>query len=197
MTDIFSNHGLPQAIRPKQHQIAPFREEVQSERALDDVAFDLGGPVPLEVGHWLELLDAGEAQAPFQAAPRVLVDFGLRQVFQHLARRPAGLDGPRQEVVEVGGQRAQSDLFELVSQIIHRIPPRAGGRVHRRTPDPAAAPRWIALADDGLNPPAWTPMPRGSAGAARKRRRRRAAYCVRAPRGWRDAKQVRRTDPRA
>ena len=94
------------------------REKVQRQGAFDDIAFDLGGPGPVEVGHGFELLDAGEAQAPFQTAVGAFGDFGLCQMFQDLARRPALFGGPRQKVVQFGGQGAQADLFELAGRLL-------------------------------------------------------------------------------
>ena len=111
------------------------RKKVQRQRAFDDIAFDLGGPGPVEIGHGLEALDAGEAQAPFQAAAGAFGDFGLGQLFEDLVRRPAGFGGAREKVVQLRGQGAQADLLELSRQAIVRSRRLGCGRVHRRSPD--------------------------------------------------------------
>ena len=94
-------------------------------------------------------MEAGEPQAPIQTATAAFGGFGLDQLFEHLARRPAGFGGARQDVVQVRGYSTQTDLLELGGEAIHRGRRRGGGRVHRRSPDCEAAPRWIALRDDG------------------------------------------------
>ena len=58
------------------------RKKVQRQRAFDDVAFDLGGPGPIEVGHGLEALDAAEAQTPLQAAARAFGGFCLGELLR-------------------------------------------------------------------------------------------------------------------
>jgi hypothetical protein len=65
-------------------QVADRREEVQRKRAFNDIAFDPGGPEPIEIGHELKFLDLGEAQPPFQAAVGAFSNLGLRQMFQNL-----------------------------------------------------------------------------------------------------------------
>ena len=60
MTDVLSDHRLAQAVAADQDEVAAFGKEVQRQSALDDVAFDFGGPGPFEVGHGFESLDAGE-----------------------------------------------------------------------------------------------------------------------------------------
>ena len=126
---------LPSPLRADQDQVAGLGEEVQRQRAFDDIAFDLGGPRPIEVGHGFELLDLGKAQPPFQAAVGAFGGFGLRQMFQNLARRPALFGGPRQKVVHFAGQGVQADLLELRRQAIARGRRHAGGRAHRKSPD--------------------------------------------------------------
>src|ERR1022692_2668753 len=58
--DILSDHRLAQTVAAHQDEIAGFNQKIQRQRAFDDVAFDLSGPGPIEVGHGLESLDAAE-----------------------------------------------------------------------------------------------------------------------------------------
>ena len=120
VADVLGDHRFAQTVAADQDQVAGFGEEVQREGAFDNVAFDLGGPGPIEVGHGLELLDADDAQAALQAAVRALGGFGLRQLFQHLARGPARFGGARQKVVQLRGHGAQADLLQLRGQVIVR-----------------------------------------------------------------------------
>ena len=120
VADILGDHRLAQAVAAHQDEVAGFVQKVQRQRALDDVAFDLGGPGPIEIGHGFEAFDAAEAQAPLQAAAGAFGDFGLGQLFEDLMRRPAGFGGARQEVIQLRGQGAQADLLELGRQAIGR-----------------------------------------------------------------------------
>jgi hypothetical protein len=45
-----------------------FLDEVEGQGALDHVALDLLGPVPVEVGDRLEAADAGAFEPPLQAS---------------------------------------------------------------------------------------------------------------------------------
>ena len=69
----------------------------------------------------LKLLMPETSQAPLHAAPGAIFSFGLRQLLQHLLRRPAVLGGARQEVVQIRGQRPQADLLELRRETIDRV----------------------------------------------------------------------------
>ena len=70
VADVLGNHRFAQTVATDQDQVAGFGEEVQGESAFDNVALDLGGPGPIEVGHGLKLLDLGDAEPPLQAAVR-------------------------------------------------------------------------------------------------------------------------------
>ncbi len=67
-TDVLSDHRLAQTVASHQHEIAGLAKKIECQRALDDIAFDFGGPGPIEVGNGLEALDAADAQTPLQAA---------------------------------------------------------------------------------------------------------------------------------
>jgi hypothetical protein len=145
VANVLGNHRLAQAVAAHQDQVAGFREKVQRQSSFHHVAFDVGGPAPIKVGHGFKLLDLGEAQASFQAAVGAFGGFGLRQMFQNLARRPALFGSPRQKVVYATGHGMQADLFELCREAMAQGRRRANGRVHRKSPDrgdghPALAP---------------------------------------------------------
>ena len=115
---------------------------------LDDIAFDVRGPGPFEVGHGFELLDLGGAQAALEAAVGTLGDFDLRQLFQQLTRRPALLGGVGQHVVQLRGHGGKADPLQLLAQVMTRVRRRrVVGRVHRRSPDRAGELRHSQLAD--------------------------------------------------
>src|SRR5580692_12201875 len=99
VSDVLSDHRLAQTVAAHQDEIACFTKKLQGQRALDDVAFDLGGPGPIEVGHGLESLDAADPQAPLQAAARAFGSFRLSEFFENLASRAARLGDARDEVV--------------------------------------------------------------------------------------------------
>ena len=82
---------LPKPLRPTRTRLRASRKKVQRQRALDDVAFDLGGPGPIEVGHGLEAFDAADPQAALQAAARAFGDFRFDQLFEDLMSATSGL----------------------------------------------------------------------------------------------------------
>src|SRR5882757_10396518 len=57
MAYVFGDQGFAQAVSADQHQIACLLQEVQGEGAFNDIAIDLGWPVPLEVGQGFETFD--------------------------------------------------------------------------------------------------------------------------------------------
>ena len=120
VADVLGDHGFAQTVAAHQNEIAGFAEKVERQSAFDDIAFDLGGPGPIEVGHGLEAFDAADAQAPFQTAARAFGGFCLRELFEDLRAGPAGFGGARQEVVQLRRHGAQADLLELSGQIIAR-----------------------------------------------------------------------------
>ena len=73
VSNVLSDHRLAQTVAAHQDKIAGFAKEIQRQRAFDDIAFDLGGPRPIEVGHGLESLNAAYPQPPLQAAARASV----------------------------------------------------------------------------------------------------------------------------
>ena len=142
---------MPKPLRPTRMRLRVSPKKIQRQRAFDDVAFDLGGPGPIEVGHGLEAFDAADPQAALQAAARAFGGFCLGEFFEDLMSGPAGLGGARDEVIQLRGQGAQADLLELRGEIIvrHRRRCLECGRVHRRSPDHEGGYRAIELADGG------------------------------------------------
>ena len=150
MRDVLSDHRLAQAVAAHQNEIAGFAKKIQRQRAFDDVAFDLGGPGPIEVCHGLEALDAADAQAPLQAPARTFGGLCLGEFFEDLMGRAAGLGDTCDEVIQLRGHGAQADLLELADKIIVRHCLCLGcGQVHRRSPDHADGHPAIGLADGG------------------------------------------------
>ena len=84
MSDILGDHRLAQTVPADQDEIARFSQKIQSKCAFNEVAFDLGGPGPIEVGHRFEALNAAETQSPLQAAARTFGGFGLGEFFEDL-----------------------------------------------------------------------------------------------------------------
>ena len=151
VSDVLSDHRLAQTVAAHQDEIAGFAQKIQRQRAFDDVAFDLGGPGPIEVGHGLESLDAADPQPPLQAAARAFGGFCLGEFFEDLMSGAAGLGDTRDEVIQLRGHGAQADLLELSGKIIvrHRCRCLECGRVHRRSPDREGGCRATELADGG------------------------------------------------
>src|SRR5271156_3380752 len=150
VSDVLSDHRLAQTVAAYQDEIACFAKKIQGQRALDDIAFDLGGPGPIEVRHGLESLDATDPQPPLQATARAFGGFCLGEFFEDLMSGAAGLSDPRDEFIYRRRQGAQADLLELSGETIVRHCRRLWhGRVHRRSPDRAGECRALELADGG------------------------------------------------
>lgn len=84
MAEVLGNHRLAQTVSAHQDKVARFAEKVERQGTLDEVAFDLGGPSPIEVGHGLEVLDTAKPQPPLQTAPRTFGHLGSGYFFQQL-----------------------------------------------------------------------------------------------------------------
>src|SRR5450755_4099361 len=99
VSDVLSDHRLAQTVAAHQDEIASFAKKLQRQRAFDDIAFNLGGPRPIEVGHGLESLDAADPQPPLQTAARALGGFCLGEFFENLMSGAAGLSDTCDEVI--------------------------------------------------------------------------------------------------
>ena len=120
MADVLDDHGFPDSVRADQDEVAAFADEVESEGALDDVALDLLGPIPVEIGHRFELPEARTFQAPFQAAACAVGDLSTLEFLEDHAGRPASFRGTSDEVIEVACESAQPDAFQLSLEITPR-----------------------------------------------------------------------------
>ena len=184
MAEVLSNHRLAQAICTDKNQVSALGQKVQRQSALNDVAFDLLGPGPVEVGHGLELLNLRHPQPAFQTAMSAFGGLGLRQLLQDLARRPAQFGGPRQKVIQLAGNGAQADLVQLRWQAMIRHRHRACGRVHRRSPDwgrtsSAWASGWRLRSTAGNGAERWCRRSRKATDEARGVSRSKASFTAR------------------
>ncbi len=110
MGDILRDHGLAQAVGADECEIAALADEFEGERTLDESALDLLGPVPVEIGDWLEASEAGSSKAALLAAPAAVDFLEPRDLLQHLHGRKTILGGARHKVIERAPDRLQSDL---------------------------------------------------------------------------------------
>ena len=68
MTEVLGNHRFAQAVAAHHDEVAGFAKKIKRQRAFNDVALDLGGPGPIEVGHGLEAFDPADPQTALKAA---------------------------------------------------------------------------------------------------------------------------------
>jgi len=101
--DVAGDHGLAQALRCDENDVARAVEEFEAERGLDGVAVDVLRPVPFVVGHRFEAADAAASKAPFEAALRAVLRLALGEELEDLDGAAALLGRGSHEVVEVGG----------------------------------------------------------------------------------------------
>src|SRR5688572_12327938 len=120
MADVPGDHGLAQAVGADQGEVSTLADELEGERALDQVALDLLGPAPVEVSDRLEASDAGPAQPALLAAPTLVDLLQACDFFQDLHRRQPALDGAREEVVEGACDGLQS-YFEQARSEVSRV----------------------------------------------------------------------------
>jgi hypothetical protein len=104
VSDVLNDHRLAQAVSTHQDEIACLAKKIQCQRALDDIAFDLGGPGLVEVGHGFESLDATDSQTALQAAARAFRGFRQGEFFEDLISGAAGLSDSRDEVSNCAGR---------------------------------------------------------------------------------------------
>src|SRR5262245_56160021 len=117
MSDVSGDHRLAQSVVADEGEIATFPDEVEGERALDEIALDLLRPVPVEIHHRLEAPDAGSVKSAFLAAPALVDLLEARDLLQNLHGREAALGGARQKVVAGLPDGVQADLQEATGEV--------------------------------------------------------------------------------
>ncbi len=75
MSDILGNHGLAQALRRDEHDVARLGDEVQAEHRLNQGPVDFLRPIPVIVDHGFESLEATSFEATLEAAPSAVFLF--------------------------------------------------------------------------------------------------------------------------
>ena len=90
VTNVLRNHRLAQTVRAHQHEVASFAKKIERQSALNNIAFDLERPRPIEVGDGLEGLDAAEAQTPLQGAAGAFGGFRLDGLVRGSDERSSG-----------------------------------------------------------------------------------------------------------
>ena len=101
--DVLGDHRLAEPLGRDEHDVAARLEEVEAEGGLDEAAVDLRGPVPVEVGHRLEPLEAASGHAPLEAAASAVLLLDVGDVLEELLRAPALLRRRSDEIVEARG----------------------------------------------------------------------------------------------
>jgi hypothetical protein len=99
MRDVFSDHGFAQAVGADENQVATLADKVERERAVDQIAIDLLGPVPIEVGNDFESADTRELKTALKAAVMAVIGFHTNEFLQDHMGRPLRFGGARQKVV--------------------------------------------------------------------------------------------------
>src|SRR5260221_861508 len=148
MRDVLRDHRLSKSAGRGENDVARALDEVEPEERLDERAIDGGGPIPIEVGHQLELLEPRSRQAPIESTPRAILLLDVRDVLEDLGRSPVFLGGDRDEIVERAAGGNETEGTKTLAQITHRDPPcRRSARARRRRRASAARRRDRARAD--------------------------------------------------
>jgi len=85
------------------------------------MAVDLLRPIPVEVGHRLEALEATSGAAALESAPRAILLFDIDDMLDELEMTPALFRGGGDQVVEIGGRNEQAERAESVFDVGHRL----------------------------------------------------------------------------
>src|SRR5277367_3806767 len=129
--EILGNGGLAEAAGSDEDDVSGGGEEVQGEQGFDQGSVDGVGPVPVEVGDGLELLEATAGEAPLEASPGAIFVLESGNVLEQLGRSPALLGGEGDDVIEGGGGDGQAERSEQRGEITHDGGPCGRPRRHR------------------------------------------------------------------
>jgi hypothetical protein len=129
--DVLRDHRLAEALWCDEHDVARLGEEVDRERALDDVALDLGRPAVVEVGHGLEATEMAVGEAALQTAAHAIFFFEIDEVLKELCGAPSLLGGEGDQVVELVAGRAQPHGAKSWTEVTHAGPPGRAWRACR------------------------------------------------------------------
>ncbi len=134
--DVSGEHGFAQPVGSDECEVAALTDEVEAEGPFDQVALDLFGPVPVEVGDGLEASDAGSLKAAVEAASCLFDLLEASDFFEDLCGRPAALGSACEEIVESLGNGDETDFVQPGGQVscVRRHRRRCGEQVHRRSP---------------------------------------------------------------
>lgn len=127
MREVLSDQGFADAIGSDQDDVEGLTDKVQAHQRGDGRLVTLCGPVPVEVGQWLEAPEVGGAQAPLQAPVMAFLDFPLQPLFD-----PGQLYFG--QFVPMGQQAVELERGGVLLVAIGRQFSR--GSAHRRSPDP-------------------------------------------------------------
>src|SRR5262249_39488749 len=96
------DHGLAQALRRDEDEVAAALEKLEPQGGLDALAIDARGPGPVEVGHRLEAAEPGARQAALETPASAVLALDGGDMREGLGRAPGLLGGEGDEVVELG-----------------------------------------------------------------------------------------------
>ncbi len=122
--DVLGDHRLAEALGRDEDDVGARAEEVELEGTLDGGAVDLPRPLPLEVGHGLEVAELAAGEAAYEAAALLLLGLLGCNALEQAARAGARLGGVGDEVVEVLGGVVHAEGAELGGEISHGGGPR-------------------------------------------------------------------------
>ncbi|MBK6514000.1 MAG: hypothetical protein IPG04_07735 [Polyangiaceae bacterium] len=94
-------------------------EEVEAHDGLDERSLDLRGPVPVEVGHGLESLEAAACATPIKPASGAVLLLDVDHVLKELLRAPSLLGRQRDQIIGSGCGGKQAEGVEPRLQAAH------------------------------------------------------------------------------
>jgi hypothetical protein len=101
VSNVFGNHGFSQTLRSNENDVFGSSDEVQREGALDGVARDFLGPVPIEVGDGFESTELAASGPTFETSSGAVLLLKFGDAFEELARGKALLSGMGKQVIEL------------------------------------------------------------------------------------------------
>ncbi len=130
--DVLGDHGLAEPLRRDEHDVASRLEEVEAHDGLDERSLDLRGPVPVEVGHGLESLEAAACATPIEPASGAVLLLDVDHVLKELLRAPSLLGRQRDQIIESAAVASRPRAWSRAFRLLIGRPPALNRGIRRR-----------------------------------------------------------------
>jgi hypothetical protein len=116
-TRFCGDHRLSKATVCNEDDVVCVLHKVEREERLDEAAINLGGPVPIEVGHWFPLRELALGGPSFEPAPGSLGLLDERDVLDDFCRAPALLGRACDDVWQLCREPSKAERDEACGDV--------------------------------------------------------------------------------